>query len=335
MEQARARKPRSGKKGKKGKKAPHRQGFVAASAPGCHVVHAGADGESAGWAGRAEPLVLADYGLERESDVPDLSLDPESGLLTAFNSAATRKSFYVSTPCVCVDHRGQRMQQAAYRDAQGLEGRTTTLVLSLAPRTTLDVCSLGGAEMFSHISDLGRPLSPRAEEGGRVVVDFVLGGEGPWLCSQGPGGGLSHFTRATRDAVDLECAEGTPVLAAGAGEVLEARDSASCSGSHAENLFHWNSVMLRLDEGNVVCEYVHIRAGSVRVRPGERVQAGQVLCESGAVGFCPVPHLHFQCHLSDATDAPTIPFAFRSAADSTVLFVPQVGRYYDANGITK
>ncbi len=39
------------------------------------------------------------------------------------------------------------------------------------------------------------------------------------------------------------------------GTVLEVRDSETCSGVWAENLFHWNSIMLRLDTGLHV-EYV-------------------------------------------------------------------------------
>lgn len=41
-------------------------------------------------------------------------------------------------------------------------------------------------------------------------------------------------------------------------------------------------------------DYVHIGAGSVLVKEGERVTQGQVLCRSGDVGFCPAPHLHIQ-----------------------------------------
>lgn len=82
--------------------------------------------------------------------------------------------------------------------------------------------------------------------------------------------------------------------------------------------------MLKLDDGNFV-EYVHIEAGtnfstqsrdltpgSVELKEGDRVEEGQAVCRSGAVGFCPQPHLHIQMHASSADSAPTIPFAFRS-----------------------
>jgi hypothetical protein len=40
----------------------------------------------------------------------------------------------------------------------------------------------------------------------------------------------------------------------------------------------------------VCIEYVHIRGGSARVALGDRVRSGQIICESGAAGFCPEVH---------------------------------------------
>jgi murein DD-endopeptidase MepM/ murein hydrolase activator NlpD len=303
--------------------------FIAESAPGCHIVHYK---RPCDWVIEpAHALDLDEYGLESGDDIPDLSIDPETGVLTAFNASLSHKSFYLSTPCECRNVRGQVLAPAAYRDDQGLEGRTTTLILTLEPMTVLEVCQLNGADLFSHISDLGPPLPGRGpHDGAERPLGFPLGGEGSYLCSQGRGGGLSHFTSATQDAIDLECEVGTPVLAVGNGTVLEVRDQLRCTGPLAANLFHWNSVLLQLDSGSVV-EYVHIRHASARVAPGDRVETGQLLCESGDVGFCPVPHLHFQCHESSAPDAPTVPFMFKSSRDDS-LFLPLCGLRYSAAG---
>jgi murein DD-endopeptidase MepM/ murein hydrolase activator NlpD len=45
-------------------------------------------------------------------------------------------------------------------------------------------------------------------------------------------------------------------------------------------------------------------SGSVRVRPGDRVQRGQVLAKCGNSGNSTAPHLHFQL-----TDAPLITYS--------------------------
>ena len=61
------------------------------------------------------------------------------------------------------------------------------------------------------------------------------------------------------------------------------------SGIHASNLYKWNSIMLKLDDGQFV-EYVHIETDSAIVKVGDHVQRGQHICNSGDVGFCPRPH---------------------------------------------
>ena len=133
---------------------------------------------------------------------------------------------------------------------------------------------------------------------------------GPYLCSQGVGGALSHFAHpSTRHAIDLECPVGTLVVAAGPGLVRSVEAQAEEGGILVPLLFRWNALTLELDSGETV-EYVHVRAHSARVRAGERVRRGQVLCESGDAGFCPVPHLHIEAHASPARAAPSIPLAF-------------------------
>lgn len=57
-----------------------------------------------------------------------------------------------------------------------------------------------------------------------------------------------------------------------------------------------NNVVLRLSGGRYAL-YAHLQRGSVRVRPGQRVRAGQVLARVGNTGQSGGAHLHFQ--LSD------------------------------------
>ncbi len=72
---------------------------------------------------------------------------------------------------------------------------------------------------------------------------------------------------------------------------------------------------------------VHVRSGSARVRAGQAVVAGQLLAESGHAGFCPVPHLHLQCHGSAAADAHTVRFALRDRAGQP--YFPTCGTMYN------
>ncbi|MGP4026486.1 M23 family metallopeptidase [Actinomadura sp. 3N407] len=71
-----------------------------------------------------------------------------------------------------------------------------------------------------------------------------------------------------------------------------------------------NSVVLDLGDG-VYAVFAHVRRGSVRVKKGDRVRAGDVLGEVGNSGNSSEPHLHF--HLMDRPRplaAAGLPFAF-------------------------
>jgi len=178
-----------------------------------------------------------------------------------------------------------------------------------------------------------------------------------FLCTQGVGGELTHFFNGNLHAIDFRCPIGTPLLATGNGIVMEAKDHNTCTGISTNNLFEWNSIMLKLDSvddsiqgesnddhehtkassdnstnksGPLYVEYVHIRKSFVS--EGDRVIRGQVIGESGSVGFSPEPHLHFAAYRSKDDTAPTVQVQFQSAADAGLIYVPVAGNFYDENG---
>ena len=61
-----------------------------------------------------------------------------------------------------------------------------------------------------------------------------------------------------------------------------------------------NDVVLDLGEGRYAF-YAHLQAGSLRVKPGDKVRRGQVLGRLGNSGNSEAPHLHF--HVGDADSA--------------------------------
>ena len=72
-----------------------------------------------------------------------------------------------------------------------------------------------------------------------------------------------------------------------------------------------NHVVLDLGDSTYAV-YAHLQRGSLRVRPGDRVRAGQRLGRVGNSGNTTEPHLHF--HLMDGPDpdsARGVPFTWR------------------------
>lgn len=84
---------------------------------------------------------------------------------------------------------------------------------------------------------------------------------------------LAHITTVTwrslpmwiASAVNMCQYDESPTV----GKVVEVSQDNSATGSHVENLFKWNSIMLLLADG-VYVEYVHIRQNSACVSVGDR-----------------------------------------------------------------
>lgn len=301
---------------------------VVDTCPGCHIAHD--DGAALpAWvlAPACEEFVAAEFGLSsaaEEERMPELSVDPEEGTLTLTNkSHSATRAFFVSLDHPATGRGGKALASGEWRDKDGAKHACVTLVVVLQPRRLLEVCTIDSSvhldgsaatklALYSTISDVLPPPTPPAGAAAAPppLLGFPLAGPGPFLCSQGAGGCFTHFYPATAHAIDLACPLGTPVTAVGAGTVVEVKDSESASGIHASLLFRWNSLMLHVASAGLYVEYVHIAPGSAKVAVGDTVAAGEVLCTSGDVGFCPVPHLHIQAHRSRDKDAPTVPFRF-------------------------
>ncbi|KAL7552605.1 hypothetical protein ACHAWF_015839 [Thalassiosira exigua] len=155
-------------------------------------------------------------------------------------------------------------------------------------------------------------------------------------CTQSECGELTHFFRGNYHAIDFACPPGTRLRSPVDGVVVDVRDGTRVGGIAARNLFEWNSVMIRADEGAddggsnddgvddsndsrdvrggpLYVEFVHIRSGSCLVQVGDAVTKGQAICESGSAGFSPEPHLHLAAYRSGDDDAPTVRVRFERA----------------------
>lgn len=119
--------------------------------------------------------------------------------------------------------------------------------------------------------------------------------------SQGSGGHYSHTDTQNLHAVDFPLQEGTPVLAARGGRVMQVVDSPD-----------QGSLLRILHEDGSMALYAHLQAGNASVRPGQTVRAGQAIALSGNTGHSNGPHLHFAVQANTGLALRSIPFRMRS-----------------------
>jgi urea transporter len=119
---------------------------------------------------------------------------------------------------------------------------------------------------------------------------------------------------AAESAIRLEdyLSFGAPVVAVADGVVAHAVDGVLDNRPGESNTRDnfGNYVMIR-HSGDLHSVCAHLLYGSVRVRIGDPVRAGQVIGLCGSSGRSPRPHLHFHVQAGAAPGAPTIPVLFR------------------------
>jgi len=213
----------------------------------------------------------------------------------------------------------------------------------------------------THATTIGFPLLPSSSNS-----------PSSFLCTQGVGGYLTHFFAGNLHAIDFRCPVGTPLLAVGTGTVVSVKVDTTVTGIGVTNLFQWNSILIQLEDDNrddstkhrllskkdllqhspninedtdandeninetiitagpLFVEYVHIQSATVKA--GDRVKRGQVIGESGSVGFSPEPHLHLACYRTPDDTAPTCRVYFSTSNGSSV-FLPKAGHWYNSDGL--
>ena len=156
----------------------------------------------------------------------------------------------------------------------------------------------------------------RAEQSPPPIADYRL----PWpegktnMFIHGKGAN-PHFHKRDLHAVDIALGEGTPVLAAREGVVDSVEDQQG-RGEDEEQpaTFEGNYVRVRHAD-DTYATYAHLAREGVRVRPGDRVTAGQLLGYSGSSGEVARAQLHFgvsrfEKNAAGRWEELSLPFAF-------------------------
>jgi hypothetical protein len=139
---------------------------------------------------------------------------------------------------------------------------------------------------------------------GRFAIDWVKLDES------------GHTAKGDADVVANAYGYGAEVLAVADAVVAAIRDDVPESASVAAHPKHaigdatGNYIALGLGDGRFAF-YEHLKPGSLKVGPGQRVKRGQVIAALGFTGDSTGPHLHF--HVADANSplgAEGVPFVF-------------------------
>ena len=131
----------------------------------------------------------------------------------------------------------------------------------------------------------------------QYVYDLPFGkGKALWI-HQGYNGTFSH---QNENSLDFIMPEGTEVLAAREGKVIDIVQSnnRSCPTRSCAPFGNYVSI---LHPDGTIAQYYHLEQNGVQVKLGDSVTKGQFIAYSGNTGWSSGPHLHFNVYLSSAT----------------------------------
>lgn len=311
--------------------------FVEDAGPGCYIARRDL---SPAWMIEWEDVDPAEF--DDHDEVPDVAVDTEERTLSLCNIGDTTQIAYITVyETIVLDAKGKELQMGYTKDNYGKEHKCVTFIVLCPPRVFAHLCYLDipldhditSIRIESDVRDWSQHPDPSDEHPQRI--GFPLEG-GPFLCTQGENGTLTHFFSGNLHAIDFRCDIGTPLLAVADGVVMEATDNNTLTGVAVSNLFSWNSIIIKVDEEEgtsdpLYIEYVHIQKS--HVKKGARVTRGQVIGTSGSVGFSPEPHLHFTAFRSSDPTAPTVRVRFQGIGDKPA-FLPVAGSFYDCSGLS-
>jgi len=137
----------------------------------------------------------------------------------------------------------------------------------------------------------------------RVPFDY-----GRIRVDQGFGGHYSHNDAQNFYAIDFALPEGTPILAARGGTVMQVESDFQRAGLDRERYGgRANFICILHDDGSMAL-YAHLKPEGVEVRVGQQVRQGQRIALSGNTGFSTAPHLHFVVQANRGMRLEAIPF---------------------------
>ena len=247
----------------------------------------------------------------RKIDVPSLPTDPSSLADLEIVRDGTASNVYINNRLGGpLEVRLQFIDSVnveadpAFPLTQVVAGRQRALVSRIAP---------GAGEVASYsISMTAMPGDPNANAAD-VVYALPVDEDSGWQIGQGFHGGFSHTDEQNLYAVDLIVREGTPILAARDGVVMQVESAFDKAGLNKQKYAERANVIRVLHDDGTMAIYAHLKENGAYVRVGQRVTVGEQIAISGNTGYSSGPHLHFCIQVNRGMRLVSIPFRMVSA----------------------
>jgi murein DD-endopeptidase MepM/ murein hydrolase activator NlpD len=106
---------------------------------------------------------------------------------------------------------------------------------------------------------------------------------------------------------------GTDIVAARAGIVFDVAGTNFQAGLDMQRDGPAANVVRILHDDGTYAVYAHLNTNTIRVRPGDRVERGDYIADSGNTGYSSGPHLHFAVVRNVGMRIESVPITFLGA----------------------
>jgi murein DD-endopeptidase MepM/ murein hydrolase activator NlpD len=162
------------------------------------------------------------------------------------------------------------------------------------------------------------PGDPQAQHQPEMPYRLPYAQSSSFPVSQAYPDATTHKDPSSAHAIDFVMPIGTNVFAARGGTVIEvASDFHEAGVDLAVDGPRANVVRVLHDDGTMSL-YGHLNWNSIRVVPGQRVERGEYLADSGNTGFSTGPHLHFVVQRNRGGAIVSVPVEFAGAAGQAI-----------------
>jgi murein DD-endopeptidase MepM/ murein hydrolase activator NlpD len=161
---------------------------------------------------------------------------------------------------------------------------------------------------------------------GSIEYDLPFQNGKDFRVFQGYNGSFSH---KNQNAIDFIMPEGTAILAAREGLVVqvEQNNTESCPEEECKK---YNNYVTIMHSDGTFAHYAHIKYQGSKFKVGEAVKRGDVIALSGNVGWTSGPHLHFVCFTGGFEKWNTLATRFKiNNGDKSILLME--GTSYQRN----